>query len=203
MPAGTETTYIPTAFLLSATHKLYLSILLTLSLSCSHPPGCLHFLSPPPSLLLPPLCLSLCSLGYTWHIAFFPPLFVIHPNLLLCFPSLCLSLSFPQSVCIFVLSPACIPLCLLFLSVIACERILRILVCFSGLLTVPLLSSACHIDLHTEYTHIANTHTICMNVYQQTNTSFLSITTSTVMLCVSASETKMAPYGIYRGVTAW
>ena len=121
---------------ISISPSLHLSILLTLPLSLLFTPHRLGSASLPPSLSL-----SVFPHVYTWHIAFIPLPFVIHLDLLLCFPSLHLSLY------ISVLCPAYIPLCLLCLSIIAYERIPCILACFSGFLSVALLSLACHCRL--------------------------------------------------------
>lgn len=69
------------------------SLSFSLSLSCSHPPGlgCLHFLSPPLSLLL---FLSLCFLMCIPDLLlFFPPLFVIYSTSYFAPPPIFLSLS--------------------------------------------------------------------------------------------------------------
>lgn len=177
MPAGTETICIPGAFLLSATHNLYLSILLTVSLSLVHTLQAqfyLHFLSLPPSLP-PPLSLFVLPHGYLAYCFL---------SSSLCYPSQPLSMLPPpdisqsQSLYIFILSSACIPQCLLLGSIIAYERIPCILVCFSGLLPATLFLLACHSRLHVE----TNTQTQCIFIniacicteYQD---SFLSITT--------------------------
>lgn len=166
-PAGTETIYIPGAFLLSATHNLYLSISRSFSpsLSLLFTPYRLGSASLPPSLSL-----SVFPHVYTWHIAFIPPPFVIHLNLLLCLPSLHLSLY------ISVLCPAYIPLCLLCLSIIAYERIPCILACFSGLLTVALLSLVRHPRLRINlYIHMRSISRIyAYSVYKLTDPGLLS-----------------------------
>lgn len=116
VPAGNETIYIPSAFLLSATHNLSLSRSLTNTLQHTHTLRarfCLYFLSPPPSLLL---SFSLCVpwwipgilLSVLLSSQYLP--FALHclplPALLRCF-------FLSVSLYIFILQPVCIPLCLL------------------------------------------------------------------------------------------
>lgn len=74
--------YQPPTISISLSFSLSLSLLFTPSRLSSTSTSSLYL---PPSRLL---FLSLCSLMDTWHIAFFPPLFVIHLNLLVCFPLL-------------------------------------------------------------------------------------------------------------------
>ena len=188
---------------ISISPSLHLSILLTLPLSLLFTPHRLGSASLPPSLSL-----SVFPHVYTWHIAFIPLPFVIHLDLLLCFPSLHLSLY------ISVLCPAYIPLCLLCLSIIAYERIPCILACFSGFLSVALLSLACHCRLrinlyiHTWVVYHIFMHTVCTS--WQNQASLLPITAFRVMSCLSATcmqsywwgDIEMAPYGICEGVTA-
>lgn len=114
VPAGTETVDIPQLTVIS--HNLCLSLALTLQARF-----CLGFLSPPPCLLL---FLSLLPLVCPWLVGFLVLFSISASNF--CLPSLHFSCSVP----LYILSSAYIPLCPLFLSIIALVRIACILVCF-------------------------------------------------------------------------
>ena len=195
----------------SPEHSCYQPPTISISISRSFSPS-LSLLFTPYRLgsasLPPSLSLSVFPHVYTWHIAFIPPPFVIHLNLLLCLPSLHLSLH------ISVLCPAYIPLCLLCRSIIAYERIPCILACFSGLLAVALLSLVRHwrlrinLYIYTCVIYHVFIHTVCIS--WQSQASFLPIITFRVMSRLSATcmqsywwgDIEMAPYGICEGVTA-
>lgn len=149
VPAGNETIYIPSAFLLSATHNLSLSH----TLSNTHSPSGLgsastSFLHLPPSSFLslfvfPGGYLAYCFLSSSSsHLRIFLSPSTVSVSLL--YPAMFLSFG----ISLHLYSVACLHSLVSSFSIIAHDRIPYILVCFSGSLGVPLLCYSSYRPTH-------------------------------------------------------
>lgn len=189
MPAGNETIYIPSAFLLSATHNLSLSH----TLSNTHSPSGLSsastsFLHLPPSSFLsvfvfPGGYLAYCFLSSSSHLRIFLSPSTVSVSLL--YPAMFLSFG----ISLHLYSVACLHSLVSSFSIIAHDRIPYILVCFSGSLGVPLLCYSSYRPTHQMLADLClqSAHPLMHVVFKNNKTK---------------TKAKLAPYGIFRGVIA-
>lgn len=190
VPAGNETIYIPSAFLLSATHNLSLSH----TLSNTHSPSGLSsastsFLHLPPSSFLsvfvfPGGYLAYCFLSSSSsHLRIFLSPSTVSVSLL--YPAM----FFSFGISLHLYSVACLHSLVSSFSIIAHDRIPYILVCFSGSLGVPLLCYSSYRPTHQMLADLClqSAHPLMHVVFKNNKTK---------------TKAKLAPYGIFRGVIA-